>query len=141
MYPYDSNPYQQSQNLIQNQLLQSLNPTPQQPIQRHVTKVNGRAGAEAFSLSPNSDDILLDMNDPIIYFVQTDGAGYKSITAYDISVHKEVSAQDRYKTLDERITKLEEAMKNGKSNFTANATKSKPSNINNDAGYRGNDKG
>lgn len=137
MYPYDN-----SQQLFQNQLLQSLNQQPQiQPPQRHVTKVNGRAGAEAFSLSPNSDDILLDMNNPMIYFVQTDGAGYKTITAYDISLHKEVDPKDQYKTLEERISRLEEAYRNGKSNFTATNAKSKPSNAYNDAGSRSNDKG
>ena len=94
MFPYDNQ--SQSQALFQNQLLQSIAPT--QPVtQKHVTKVNGRAGAEAFSMPPNSDDILLDLNDPIIYFVQSDGAGYKTITSYDISVHKEVQPEREYR--------------------------------------------
>ena len=37
------------------------------PTEIHVTKVNGRAGAEAYNMPPNSDDLLLDMNDPILY--------------------------------------------------------------------------
>ena len=134
MYPYNN--FGQSQDLIQNQILQSLNSQPQQ--QRHVTKVNGKAGADSFNLPPNSDDILLDMNDPIIYFVQSDGAGYKTVTAYDISLHKEVNKEDQYKSLEERITKLEEAMANGKSNYRPNE-RSKPEQ-HNDAGNRGNDK-
>ena len=138
MFPYDNQ--SQSQALFQNQLLQSIAPT--QPVtSRHVTKVNGRAGAEAFSLPPNSDDILLDLNDPIIYFVQSDGAGYKTITSYDISVHKEVKPEDQYKSLEERISKLEEAM-NGKSNYRPNEQRnSKPGSERNDAGNRSNDKG
>ena len=51
---------QSAQEILQN-LSKSM---PQQEV--HSVKVNGRAGAEAFSLPPNSDDILLDQNDPII---------------------------------------------------------------------------
>ena len=80
MFPYDNQ--SQSQALFQNQLLQSL--APAQPQSIHTTKVNGRAGAEAFNMPPNSDGILLDLSDPIIYFIQTDGAGYKTITPYDM---------------------------------------------------------
>ena len=139
MYPY--NTPSQSQAMFQNQLLQSIAPT--QPVMsRHVTKVNGRAGAEAFSMPPDSDDILLDLNDPIIYFVQTDGAGYKTITPYDISPHKEVDPKAEYRSLEERITKLEEAFANGKSNYRPNEQRnSKPGSEHNDAGSRSNDKG
>lgn len=140
MYPYDSNLYQQSENLIQNKLSQMLSPTPQL-IEKHTTKVNGRAGADSYQLAPNSDDILLDLNDPIIYFVQTDGAGYKTVTPYDISPHKEVSKEDQYKSLEARISKLEEALANGKSNYRPNDQKSKSGDFRNDAGNRSNDKG
>lgn len=132
MYPYDNT--SQSQALFQNQILQSLAPTQQQPI--HTVKVNGRAGADTFSMPPNSDGILLDMNDPIIYFVQTDGAGYKTITPYDISPHKEVNPMDQYKSLEERITKLEEVAYHGKPNNRPNEQRQ-----HNDAGTRSNDKG
>ena len=138
MYPNDLNLYQQSQNLIQNQLSQMLSPQPSN-MQKHIVKVNGRAGAESYQLAPNSDDILLDMNDPVIYFVQTDGAGYKTITPYDISPHKEISQTDKFRSLDERITKLEEAINNGKPNYRPNEQKSKPGDVRNDAGGRGND--
>ena len=140
MYPYDPNLYQQSQNLIQNQLSQMLTQTPP-GAQRHVTKVNGRAGADNYQLAPNSDDILLDLNEPIIYFVQTDGAGYKTVVSYDILPHKEITQQDQYKTLDERITKLEEMVANGKSNNRPNESKSKSGDGRNDASTRSNDKG
>lgn len=132
MTPYDN--YGQAQALFQNQLLQSIAPQTQSQA-RHVVKVNGRAGAESYTLSPNSDDILLDMNEPIIYFVQTDGAGYKTITPYDISPHKEVNPTDQYKSLEERISKLEEAVANGKSNNRPNEQRQ-----HNDAGARSNDK-
>ena len=107
---------------------------------RHVTKVNGRAGADNYQLPPNSDDILLDMNEPIIYFIQSDGAGYKTVTSYDISLHKDVNPQDQYKALEDRILKLEEEVRNGKSNYRSNDQRSK-SEQRNDASNRSNDKG
>lgn len=145
MYPYDLNLGQQSDNLIQNRLSQMLSPTPQL-VERHVTKVNGRAGADSYQMAPNSDDILLDMNEPLIYFVQTDGAGYKSVTPYDISLHKEVKAEDQFKSLEERISKLEEAVANGKSNYRpanerGSNTPAKQCNGHNNAGDRSNDQG
>ena len=88
--------------------------------ERHTVKVNGRAGAEAYQLPPNSDEILIDLNDSIIWFVQTDGAGYKTVTPYDISEHKEIKQEDIIKSLNDRITKLEEEMRNGKLNSSAN---------------------
>ena len=137
MYPYDSSPY--NQNVIQDQLKSMLTQTPQPQMEIHVTKVNGRAGADAFNLPPNSDDVVLDMNNPIIYFIQTDGAGYKTVTPYDISIHKEVSQTDQIKSMEERIAKLEEAIANGKPNITTNYAKPKSGDKHNDAGNRSND--
>ena len=123
-----------------NDILQNLIANQSQSAQRHVTKVNGKAGADSFNLPPNSDDILLDMNEPVIYFVQSDGAGYKTVTTYDISPHKEVNAQDQFKALEDRIIKLEEEVRSGKSNYRSNDQRSK-SEQRNDAGNRSNDKG
>lgn len=132
--------YYNDPNGVTNQLSQMLmqGTTPTQA--KHVTKVNGRAGADNYQLPPNSDDILLDMNDPVIYFVQTDGAGYKTITSYDISIHKDVNPQDQFKALEDRIIKLEEEVRNGKSNYRSNDQRSK-SEQRNDASNRSNDKG
>lgn len=131
--------YYNDPNGVTNQLSQMLmqGTTPTQA--RHVTKVNGRAGADNYQLPPNSDDILLDMNEPIIYFVQSDGAGYKTVTSYDISLHKDVNPQDQYKALEDRILKLEEEVRNGKPNYRSNDQRSKSER--NDAGNRSNDKG
>ena len=136
MYPFD--PTTGSTQDFQNQVSKMLLPQAQQQMQRHVTKVNGRPGADSFNMPPDSDDILLDMNEPIIYFVQTDGAGYKTVTPYDISPHKEVSQTDILKDFDSRIKKLEEAMNNGKPNYRPNEQKPKSGNGNNDAGSRSN---
>ena len=133
------NPYQQQTNDIlksfQNQML------PGQASEHHVVKVNGRAGAESYNLPPNSDELLLDMNDPVVWFVQTDGAGYKTVTPYDISQHKEVKQEDVIKSLEDRISKLEEEMRNGKSNTSANYSKPKSGQQHNAPGPRGDDKG
>lgn len=143
MYPYgNTSPYQQSQDQIQNQLRQMLISQPMNNVsEMHTVKVNGRSGAESFNMPPNSDVLLLDMNNPIIWFVQSDGAGYKTITPYDISQHKEVKPEDQYKSLEERITRLEEVIKNGESNSSTFTKPAKPRNFSNDASNRGNDKG
>ena len=103
MYPYND---QISQMLLQN--IQS-------PIKQEVVKVSGRPGAEAFNLGPNCSALLLDTTAPIVWLVQTDGAGYKSLVPYDIKPHEEKPPEDKYKSLDDRITKLEETI-NAKSN-------------------------
>lgn len=83
-----------------------------QPLQKQeIVKVNGRGGAEAYSLAPDSSSLLLDATAPIVWLVQTDGAGYKSLTPYDIKPHEEEKPADHYKTLEERIAKLEDVVK------------------------------
>ena len=134
MYPYGQTPQE-----IQEQISKMLMPQQQQQASIHTVKVNGRAGAEAYNMPPNSDTILLDMNESIIWFVMTDGAGYKTVVPYDFHPHKEVSQQDTIKSLEDRITKLEEAVRNGKPDFRPNNQKpAKPGNGNNDAGSRSN---
>ena len=49
------------------------------------TRVNGRNGAEAFRLAPNSSILLMDENDPIVWLKQTDGAGYATVTPYTVA--------------------------------------------------------
>ena len=96
-------------------------PSPMTPQQ--VVKVNGRNGAEAFRMSANSSALLLDESAPMVWLATTDGAGYKSLTAYDISPHKDVPVPDM-KSLEERITKIEEALRNGnESYYTGNSRK------------------
>lgn len=97
---------------------------PQTYPRQEVIRVNGKGGAEAFVMSPNSSVLLLDENSPIIWLKTTDGAGYPSLTPYTITPYKEEPQPD-YKSLDERIKKLEEALnesnhsKSGKSKSVA----------------------
>ena len=116
MLPYNN---QLSQFLLQ----QSLQPQMGQPTK--VTEVTGRAGAEAFQLAPDSSMLLLDNTAPIVWLIKTDGAGYKSLVPYDIKVHEEEKPADHFKELEDRISKLEEAI-NVKQSNTTNANKRKP---------------
>ena len=83
----------------------------QQPYQigpqMQVTKVNGENGARSFQIGANSSAILLDESGLLIWLVTTDGAAYKTVTAYDITPHKEAAVPD-YGSLECRITRLEE---------------------------------
>ena len=75
--------------------------------QMQVTKVNGAGGANAFSMGPNSSALLLDASGTMIWAVTTDGAGYKTVAAYDIVPHKSEEAIT-YEGLESRIKRLEE---------------------------------
>ena len=107
MYPYNDQ--------ISQMLIQGIQPN--NPIRQEVVKVNGRPGAEAFTLGPNCSALLLDTTAPMVWLVQTDGAGYKTLNPYDITPHEEKPPEDIYKSLEDRITKLEEVI-NAKSNTT-----------------------
>lgn len=72
-----------------------------------VVRVNGRGGAEAFAIGPNSSALLLDESGKMVWGVTTDGAGYKTIIPYDITPHQEAPVPD-YASLDARIKKLED---------------------------------
>lgn len=54
-----------------------------------IVKVNGRNGAEAFQMGPNSQVLLLDETAPVLWLASTDGAGYKTVSAFDISPHQD----------------------------------------------------
>lgn len=64
-----------------------INQTPNMPMYNgynnyrlptyEVIKVNGRGGANAFQMGPNSSILLLDETDNIVWLAQTDGAGYQ----------------------------------------------------------------
>lgn len=96
------------------------------PMRSEIIRVNGENGARAFNIAANSSALLLDENAPIVWFVQSDGAGYKSVTPYTITPYQQeppINAKD----LETRVARLEEIV-NGKSN-TSNA-KSKPDKCN-----------
>ena len=83
---------------------------PYAPLQRRtVARVNGKPGADAYKMGPNEEVLLLDVTAPIIWLKTTDSASYPTLTAYDITPHVEAAPPD-YKTLEDRLKKLEEAI-------------------------------
>lgn len=95
-----------------------LNPQIPSPTRSEIIRVHGEEGAKAYQLPPNSAVLLLDDTNPILWFKSTDGAGYPQVTAYDISPHVEtrnvVPSTPDYAALEERISKLERRLNNGK---------------------------
>lgn len=99
--------------------------TPSIPVKNEVVRVNGRNGAEAYQMSPNSSALLLDTSAPIVWLKTTDGAGYPSLQAYGITPMKE---SNYTQTIEERLTRLEEIV-NAKPDTRSD--KSKQSNVEN----------
>ena len=87
-YPYGNmpNPYLQKQEVI---------------------RVTGMNGAQAYAMSPNSSVLVLDENEPLLYLLVTDGAGYKTITTYTITPYEPKPVIDLEKLI-KRIERLEE---------------------------------
>ena len=79
------------------------------PIQSptRVVRVSGRPGAEAYQMAPNSEALLLDETQPVVWLKTTDGAGYPRLSAYDIKIHEDEKPVD-YRSIDERLKRLEE---------------------------------
>lgn len=77
---------------------------PGQPVQ--VVRVNGRNGADAYAIGPNSSALLLDESGTLVWLITTDGAGYKTVAPYDITPHKDVPMPD-FESLESRIARLE----------------------------------
>lgn len=88
-------------------------------INTQIVRVNGENGARAYALAPNCSALLLDNTAPLVWLVQTDGAGYKTVTPFKIEAHTVPQAHG-IEELAARLEKLE-GLINEKSN-TANAT-------------------
>lgn len=71
-----------------------------------VIQVNGENGARAFSMAPNSSALLMDTTAPIVWLCTTDGAGYLTASAFDITPHQAEKPVD-VRTLEDRIARLE----------------------------------
>jgi len=85
---------------------------------QEVVRVNGKNGAEAYQMAPNSSVLLLDETAPIIWLKTTDGASYPTITGYSISPIQpkvEQPTNELYLDLEKRIAKIEETIKDVKS--------------------------
>ena len=100
-----NNPY-----LNPYQAFQPVQPMPAmaQPGQQ-VTKVNGENGARAYQIGANSSALLLDESGTMVWLVTSDGAGYRTVTPYDIAPHKPQAPRE-WTDLESRVKKLEEMM-------------------------------
>lgn len=65
--------------------------------------------------------LLLDESAPIVWLVQSDGAGYKTVVPYSITPYQPAPTVD-VGNLENRVKRLED-MLNGKSDITGNAGK------------------
>ena len=104
--PYGYNPYTPQLEFPQPQV--------------RISNVNGRAGAEAFKLGPDSSIFLLDSKDPVIWMVTTDSAATKTITRIKAIIEPEEQVEQTAQTphedkviekldsITKRLTELEE---------------------------------
>ena len=87
-----------------------MNPYMQTVLQPSaVIKVNGENGARSYHMGANSSALLLDESGLLVWLCTTDGAGYKTVTAYDITPHQIAPAPD-YGSLESRIKRLEDLL-------------------------------
>ena len=83
------------------------------PQQSQIIRVNGKNGAEAFRMAPNSSILLMDENDPIVWLKTSDGACYCTVTPYTIAPYQSAPPVD-VNSLENRVKRLED-MLNAKS--------------------------
>ena len=79
------------------------------PQQYKITHIRGEEGANTIPMQPNSEALLLDDTAPIVWLVQVDGMGYRSVTPYDICQHVSVP-EPNINDLIERIDRLEKTI-------------------------------
>ena len=117
------NPYFNPYGFMQQQQVPSV----QQPVVQ-VVRVNGENGAKSYQIGANSSALLLDESGKMVWLVTSDGAGYKTVSAYDIVPHQEEPKPD-YTNLESRIQAVEKRLEefvNGNTRNT-NATRKKQS--------------
>ena len=107
-----------------------LNPYGMQPVQpviqpTQVVRVNGENGARSYQIGANSSALLLDESGLMVWLIVTDGAGYKTVTPYDITPHQVTPAPD-FGTLESRIQKLEEIVNGNSADTYTIRRRSKP---------------
>lgn len=91
-----------------------------------VIKVKGEGGAKSVKIPPNSSCLAMDIDEPIVYLIQTDSTGYPSVEAYSVtriptesekaaSAIEQVTATlatvvDQMQAMSEKINKLESSL-------------------------------
>ena len=92
--------------------------TPQMPAQQ-VVRDSGENGARAYQIGANSSALLLDESGMMVWLVTSDGAGYKTVAAYDIAPHQ-AEERKEYADLESRVKKLEDMMGGKRNGYTGN---------------------
>ena len=84
-------------------------------LQRYkIDRVNGKDGVDSFQMLPNSETILLDTTAPLVWLVQTDNFGNKSVAPFTITPYTPPKPIDVNDLLAE-IKALREEIENVKS--------------------------
>ena len=104
--------------------MQQYQQQPQVQPSVQVVRVNGENGARSYQMGANSSALLLDESGLMVWLVTSDGAGYKTVSAYDIAPHQQTPAPD-YGNLESRIQRLEEIVNGNARN--SNSTRKKQS--------------
>ena len=94
---------------------------PAQIPQQQVVRVNGENGARSYQIGPNSSAMLLDESGEIVWLVTSDGAGYKTVAAYDILPHKAEPPKE-YTDLESRVKKLEDMIGGKRYGYSGNSS-------------------
>ena len=93
-----------------------------------LPKVNGEQGARMFQMAPNSTTILADNTNPnLLWMVQTDGAGYLTVTPLDAYIHQ-TQPQASVSDLEARVKHLEELYDRFNSGSSKQSKKQRQSN-------------
>lgn len=118
---------------FQNPYLNPFAPPMVQPMAQptQVVRVNGENGAKAYNLGANSSALLLDESGLLVWLVTSDGAGYKSVSAYDITPHKSTPAPD-FGSLENRIKRLEDIINGSTDSSATRRVKDTPTDTAND---------
>lgn len=98
--------------------------TAQNGMTGNVLRVSGINGVNALNIAPNSSVLALDDTAPILWYIQTDSAGYKTPTPYDIMPHVEQAAKTE-NDFEMRLKKVEEYINEQQSGIKSNAGSAK----------------
>lgn len=102
---YNMNPYRGNMPINYQQMQSQY----MQQAPTKIDRVNGKEGAEQYFLAPNSEALLLDTSNPIVWLKQTDSAGYGTVSGFKIIPLQEtvINAPTDYSLLEQRISELE----------------------------------
>ena len=102
---YNMNPYRGIMPINYQQMQSQY----MQQAPTKIDRVNGKEGAEQYFLAPNSEALLLDTSNPIVWLKQTDSAGYGTVSGFKIIPLQEtvINTPTDYSLLEQRISELE----------------------------------